>query len=160
MRALKFGVEKGAGLFLGAAMARAGRAAGLPLGPGGLLVPVPLHRKKLRKRGIHQARFLAEEVGRRTGTPVSDVLARTRETLPQGDPLNPSREKNVAGAFGPAGRRARSRVGGRAVILVDDVATSGATARECRRVLRGMGALSVDLLAACRARVRESGTGR
>ncbi len=157
VRALKFGMERGAGLFLGAAMARAGRAAGLPLGPGCLLVPVPLHRKKLRRRGIHQARFLAEEVGRRTGTPVADLLVRTRETLPQGDPLNPSRKKNVAGAFAPAGKRARARGAGRKVVLVDDVATSGATARECRRVLLRMGAASVDLLAACR--VREPGIG-
>ncbi len=152
VRALKFEGRKGAGIFLGAAMVRAARAASLPLGPGCLLVPVPLHPRKRRKRGIHQAGFLAEEVGRRTGAPVLEALSRRRDTLPQGDPLNPSREKNVAGAFAPRGRKARKLAPGKAVILVDDVATSGATARECRRVLLGMGAASVDLLVACRVR--------
>lgn len=154
VRALKFGGERGAGLFLARAMARSARAASLPLGEGALLVPVPLHPKKLRKRGIHQARFLAEQVGRMTGTRVMELLARVRETLPQGDPFNPSREKNVAGAFVPRGWRVPRKLEGRAVVLVDDVATSGATARECRRVLLRAGASSVDLLAACRARHR------
>jgi len=154
VRALKFALRKDAGLFLGASMARAARAAGLPLGREALLVPVPLHPGKRRRRGIHQAWFLADRVGRRTSTPLSEALVRVRDTLPQGDPLNPSREKNVAGAFAPRGGRAERRVRGRRVILVDDVATSGATARECRRVLLSMGAASVDLLAACRVRTR------
>ena len=156
VRALKFGGERGAGIFLGAAMTRAGRAAGLfreREGAPPLLVPVPLHRKKLRRRGRDQARFLAEEVGRRTGLSAVPLLARIRETRPQGDLRTYSRERNVAGAFAPGSPGRIRRARGARVILVDDVATSGATARECRRVLLRLGVLSVDLLAACRARL-------
>lgn len=151
VRALKFRRDAGAGLFLGRAMARAARAAGLPLGPQALLVPVPLHPRKLRRRGIHQAFELARAVGARTRTPVCEALQRTRETQAQGLVGRGTRSANVAGAFAPARPARRGALLGRMVVLVDDVATSGATARECRRVLREGGAASVDLLAACLA---------
>ena len=75
-------------------------------------------------------------------------MARTRETLPQGDPRVVSRANNVDGAF--AVMKARE-VMGRNVILVDDVFTSGATARQCALVLRVQGAAAVAVLTACRS---------
>jgi len=150
VRALKFGGRLEAGLFLARAMARAGRVAAIPRGRGVLYVPVPLHPAKRRRRGLHQSRFLAECLARSTGGRPLDALERIRDTPPQGDPGVLSREANVRDAFAPAGRRARV-VAGAAVVLVDDVTTSGATARECARLLRRLGARSVDLLAACLA---------
>ena len=149
VRALKFEKDTGAGIFLGKAITMAGRAAGILRYKGSaILVPVPLHPRKKRERGLDQALFLAEEISRRTGHPVLQALKRTRYTLAQGDPLNASRELNIKDAFAVR-RFARARIRGKETILVDDVVTSGATARECRKVLREAGAKKVHLLASC-----------
>lgn len=115
-----------------------------------LVVPVPLHRERRAARGFDQARLLAEAVAERAQLDAAPgLLARVRSTLPQGDPRVLSREQNVAGAFVVV---SRTDVRGRCVVLVDDVMTSGATARECAAQLAARGARSVALLTACRAR--------
>ncbi len=113
------------------------------------LVSVPLHRHRLRERGFDQTDWLAAEVGRRLGLGFQrGVLQRARPTLPQGDPRVTSRSSNVADAFVV---RNPESVQGRAVVLLDDVVTSGATVRECGRVLREAGAVRVAVLVACRS---------
>ncbi len=112
------------------------------------LVSVPLHPRKLRSRGMDQAAWLAEGLTQRAGiTFLPGVLRRMRETMPQGDPRVTSRAHNVADAFGL--RRPRA-VRGKRVILVDDVYTSGSTARECAALLRAGGCREVLLLTAAR----------
>ena len=113
------------------------------------LVAVPLHRSRLRARGFDQAQWLAAGIGRALclDAPVA-VLARARATLPQGDPRVVSRENNVEGAFAVSRPRA---VVGKRVILIDDVITSGATARACAQLLQDAGAIEVALLTACQA---------
>lgn len=114
-----------------------------------LFVPVPLHRRRRRDRGFDQAEWLARIVAERCGGELGDgVLHRRRATLPQGDPRVLSRSGNVEGAFAVACAR---RVRGRAVVLVDDVFTSGATGRACAAVLREAGAAQVAMLTACRS---------
>ena len=114
-----------------------------------VLVSVPLHKDRLRERGLDQAALLAEGLERALGLLyLPRCLGRARPTLPQGDPRVTSRDRNVRGAFVP--RRA-SAVRGRSVVLVDDVFTSGSTARECSSVLRAAGALEVSLVIAARA---------
>ena len=114
-----------------------------------LLVPVPLHPQKRRTRGFDQAAWLADQVGRRLGLSARPgILARVRATLPQGDPRVTSRERNVAAAFELQKPRA---IAGAAVILLDDVCTSGATARACASVLRAGGAGDVALVTACQS---------
>jgi ComF family protein len=110
-----------------------------------LAVPVPLHHSRLRQRGFNQARDLARQIG----LPVVLALRRVRPTedqvtLPAGQRLS-----NVHGAFA-ATRRAR-HVAGRIVLLVDDVATTGATLDACARTLSEAGAREVRALTAARA---------
>ncbi len=116
-----------------------------------LLVPVPLHRWRIWKRGYNQAALIASALSRRTGLPAElDLLTRVRATPPLKGLGRRERAMAVRGAF-KVQRRARDRLAGRSVLLVDDVYTSGATAAACARALRRGGAASVDVL--CWARV-------
>ncbi len=124
------------------------RPACLELAAGAdLLVPVPLHPRRLKARGFNQALLLAQGL---TEAPVAlDVLLRVRHTVPQLK-LNPrERRDNVKGAFAvpdPA------RVKGKKILLVDDLFTTGATVRECARVLRRAGARRVEVLTVARVK--------
>ena len=114
-----------------------------------MLVSVPLHAARRRERGFDHAAWLAERLaGRLRLVAAPATLVRTRATLPQGDPRVQSREGNVAGAFSV---RRPAAIRGRHVVLVDDVVTSGATARQCAEVLHDAGASAVAMLAACRS---------
>ena len=114
---------------------------------GRLLVPVPAHWTRRLERGRDQAGDLAESIGAHLGLEVARILVRRRATPPQGAPGSRSRLANVRGAFAVRGRSAA----GRDVWLVDDVVTSGATASECARVLRGASARTVGILCVARA---------
>lgn len=109
--------------------------------PGEVLVPVPLHRKRLGERGYNQSSLLARELGKLTGLPVvDDCLVRQRQAIPQAKTANVSeRQRNVAGAF--AYRDGRLR--GKQVLLIDDVATSGSTLDACAGALKSVGVVSV-----------------
>lgn len=132
------------------------------------LVPVPLHPRRRRARGFNQARLLAEAIG----GPVWDVLRRVRHTAPQVALPAGARRENVKGAFGivqagPKGGLYRElvarvggfspgrssdppRIAGAVLVLVDDVATTGATLEACARVLKAAGARQVLALTAAR----------
>jgi ComF family protein len=109
--------------------------------PGEILVPVPLHPKRLRERGYNQSRLLAQELGKLTNLPVvDDCLVRQRHALPQARTSTVAeRRSNVADAFSCRDQRLR----GKQVLLIDDVSTSGATLDACARALKGAGAISV-----------------
>jgi len=109
--------------------------------PGDVLVPVPLHPKRLRERGYNQAELLAKELGRRTGLPVAaGCLVRTRYVSAQVRTSTvEERRRNVAGAFACRD----GKLAGKAVILVDDVSTSGATFGAGARALKEAGAAAV-----------------
>ncbi len=114
-----------------------------------LLVPVPLHRWRIWSRGFNQAALIADAVAKLSGVPYDrDVLIRKRRTVLLRGLGGQQRSKAVAGAFAV---HHPDRVRGRAVILVDDVYTSGATAEACTRPLLRAGASSVTIL--CWARV-------
>jgi ComF family protein len=102
------------------------------------VIPVPLHKDRLKKRGFNQSLLLAREVARGFRIEVDyKSLKRTLPTRPQVDLKTDERRKNVRGAFEV--KRAE-RVCGRRVVLVDDVFTTGATVRECSKVLKKAGA--------------------
>ncbi len=108
---------------------------------GEVVVPVPLHPRRLVERGYNQAALLGAAVARELGVPLrARVLERKRSTGQQARLGRDARLVNVAGAF--AVREAR-RVRGKRVVLVDDVATTGATLEACREVLMEAGAAEV-----------------
>lgn len=115
-----------------------------------LIVPVPLSRRQLFLRRFNQAALLAQALGRCTGRPVApDLLVRTRTTARQSSLSASERARNVRGAF--AVRRGREeRLAGKAVLLIDDVLTTGATAAACATALFAAGAREVDVLTLAR----------
>jgi ComF family protein len=128
-------------------MARAGAAL---LTQTDILVPVPLHRRRLWQRKYNQAALLAFAVGRLTGRPVfADLLQRTRRTAPLEDKSPAERAREVAGSIIVRPGRA-ARIQGKAILLIDDVMTSGATANACAQALSATGAAAVDVLTAAR----------
>lgn len=128
-------------------MARAGAAL---LADADVLVPVPLHRTRLRARRYNQAGLLAQAVGRLAGKPVvMDALLRGRRTTPLGKLNAHARQAELEGAIGVRPGR-ETRIENRRILLVDDVLTSGATASACANALLDGGAAAVDVLAAAR----------
>ena len=109
--------------------------------PGEVLVPVPLHRKRFTERGYNQSVLLAKELGKLTGLPVvADALIRRHHTPSQAMTAGvEERRQNVIDAFSsPEGRLVKQ-----GIILIDDVATSGATLNACARTLKSSGATAV-----------------
>lgn len=117
--------------------------------PDGLLVmPVPLHPRRLRERGFNQSLLLARHVASGLEAELDYLsLRRTRFTQPQTNLTSDERRKNVRKAFDVRGT---AGVRGRTVILVDDVATTGSTLNECARVLKKAGVREVCCLALAR----------
>ncbi len=116
-----------------------------------LIVPVPLHTSKRSERGFNQAELLARAAGKRLPRRVelaTDVLVRQRATISQVGLSREQRIANMHDAFRVGGRR---RVRGRAVIVVDDVMTTGTTLSECARVLKQAGAERVWAATVARA---------
>jgi ComF family protein len=99
------------------------------------LVPVPVHRDRLRQRGYNQAALIARQLGTELGLPVSDILARARPTSQQHRLNRAERLRNLRGAF-VVGRDARAPP---RAILVDDILTTSATLEACAAVLRAAG---------------------
>jgi len=116
-----------------------------------LLVPVPLHRSKLWSRRFNQSALLAGEVSRLSGVRADPtMLKRVKKTLSQVGLTADQRRRNVSGAFGVDGERAKDLKDAR-VVIVDDVITTGATIEACARVLRKAGVARADALVLARA---------
>jgi ComF family protein len=123
----------------------------LDAAPAPVLAPVPLHRWRIWRRGYNQAALIAGALARRAGLEARlDLVERVKAT-PVLRGMSPrERKQAVRGAFRVNPKR-KAELKGKAVILVDDVYTSGATANACARILRRAGAARVDIL--CWARV-------
>jgi ComF family protein len=128
-------------------MARAG--AGL-LAQADWLVPVPLHRSRLRQRGYNQAALLARALSRLCHVPtLVDALQRPRKTAPMGHFSAATRSEVMQGAVTSRPARA-ALIQGRRIVVVDDVMTSGATVNACAEALLASGAARIDVLAIAR----------
>lgn len=113
-----------------------------------VVIPVPLHRGRLRWRGFNQAALLAAEVARRLDCQIDVTsLVRVKWTSPQTAQDLDTRRRNVGRAFVV---KRTGDVASRRVLLVDDVMTTGATADECARTLLAAGARTVDVFTLAR----------
>ncbi len=146
IHALKYRHQTAVARWLGERM-----AAGLPEDEHWLL-PMPLHPERLRERGFNQALEIARSIARQRRWPLlAEALRRERATAPQADLDQRQRQSNVRGAFA-----CDIDLGGRPVVLVDDVLTTGASANECARVLALHGAGPVTVAVAARAQKQRS----
>ena len=112
-----------------------------------LIIPMPLHAKRLRERGFNQALELARPVARATGLPIDATgCQRIRHTPAQAALPWRERVKNIRGAF-----HCSTDFSGKRLLLVDDVMTTGASIDECARTLKLHGAARVSALVVARA---------
>lgn len=118
----------------------------LPSGEEELIVPVPTTKRRLKERGFNQALLLARGIGVRLGMQVVDALVRDGEQKAQAGLSGKARLHNLHGCM-----RAVCRLDGRKILLIDDVYTTGATAKEAARALYEAGAASVGVFVAARA---------
>jgi predicted amidophosphoribosyltransferase len=160
---LKYGGETRLAGPLGEAVARRWRRVGAG---GDVLVPVPVHADRARRRGYDQAELIARAAGRALGLPCAPILGRSRATIAQFDLDRTTRATNVRGAFAlrdRAGRPGSAHLAGRAppspnplagrwIVLVDDVVTTGATLSACAEPLLDAGAIGVSAITVARER--------
>jgi ComF family protein len=143
--ALKYSGVQQLGLDLGRRLGSLIQAEGIS---ADVLVPVPLHKRKLRERGFNQSLLIARGVSEVTGIPVqADLVHRCRWTQTQTALSKEERKENVENAF----QCGKSDIGGLRVIVVDDVITTGATIVAVAMVLRSSGARSVIAISAALA---------
>lgn len=116
--------------------------------PDWILVPVPLHPRRLRERRFNQSAELARTLSKLTGLPCQDLLRRTRYTTAQAALSRKERLKNLAGAFLPVARKGATIPSH--ILLIDDVFTTGSTAHECATALKKAGAQRIIVLTVAR----------
>lgn len=139
--------------WMGGWMARAGAEI---IEDADIILPVPLHRRRLWWRRFNQSAMLAATVAGLARKPLSTTaLKRTKPTPQQVGLGADERERNVRGAF-RVRQEEKQQVAGRRVLLVDDVYTTGATVRAATRALMRAGATAVDVLVFARV-VRGAG---
>ena len=153
LHAIKYQGEQRLAEPLGAAVARRWRRVGVG---AGLVTHVPVHAARARQRGYDQAEMIARVAARDLGLPFAPLLTRARATIAQFDLDRGDRASNVEGAF-VVGAVARARaatpdLGGRWILLVDDVVTTGATLAACATALHAAGALAISAIAVARER--------
>ncbi|MBQ9832933.1 MAG: ComF family protein [Clostridia bacterium] len=109
------------------------------------VVPVPLHKKREKKRGYNQSMYLAERICEKYELPLNtNLLTRVKDTTTQTDMTREERLANIKDAF-----RTTANVKGANILLIDDVVTTGSTLEECVKTLKRAGANEVYALTAC-----------
>lgn len=103
---------------------------------------VPLSKERYRERGYNQSELLARRVGETLGIPYKELLEKWKETPAQHTLGQNMREQNVAGAY-RLQQKKENQIEGKSILLCDDIVTTGATLRECGRILLEGGAKSV-----------------
>jgi len=146
IRELKFRQQLGLACLLGEQLAR--RLVAESVRPD-VIIPIPLHRARLRERGYNQALEIARPLARALGVPLDyRSLVRVRATAPQTGMTVAERRKNLRGAFA---LRNTDVVGKLRVALVDDVMTTGSTVQAAAHCLRAAGAHEVEIWVIARA---------
>lgn len=147
LQRLKYASDSGAASTLGSLIKQTGLVAGNRA--SGVIVPVPLHRSRLRKRGLNQALVLARTIFSDESEKIEPaLLIKVRNTLAQTRLSGRERRRNLHGAFAI---NPGETVAGRRICLIDDIFTTGTTVNECARILKRGGAEAVDILTCARA---------
>ncbi|MFO7760052.1 MAG: ComF family protein [Desulfobia sp.] len=121
---------------------------GADLSPPSLILPVPLHRRRLRQRGFNQAVLLARALFPEEKYMIEPlILRREKDTRPQTSLSGRERRHNLKGAFRVEGVE---KIAGRNILLIDDVLTTGTTVNECARVLSLAGAGRIEVFTLAR----------
>lgn len=110
------------------------------------VVPIPLYRARQKKRGYNQAELLAQVLGGAINKPVLiNLIERRKKTRPQFGLNKDERFENLSGAFeiSESGKEIVPTIAGKTVLLIDDLATTGATLDECAKVLKTVGVSEV-----------------
>ena len=122
------------------------------------IVPVPLHRAKLRNRGFNQAELLAEALGEEIDLPVRKLLFKGKKTKDQKSLSRNERKKNVKDAF-YVNEEAMGTEIPVSVLLLDDVSTTGSTLTACAHTLKAYGVIKVSYISICAAeQISEAGS--
>lgn len=144
IRAFKYGNNDFLGPLLSSLMVEFIKDYELPLEFIDAIIPVPLHKTRLREREFNQAQVLSEHLSQEFGIEVmADNLIRIRSTRPQADLQGDERLQNVKGSFSV---RQGQALRGKNILLVDDVLTTGATSSEAAATLKESGAGIVFVL--------------
>lgn len=126
------------------------RAGGDMINACDVIIPVPLHRRRLWQRRFNQSAVLARALAKACGkTCLPGGMLRLRHTPPQKGLSRDQRRRNVAQVFAVSPDQ-QNNIAGKRVLLIDDVFTSGATLNACARVLRQAGAVNIDVLTLAR----------
>ena len=145
IRSLKFQSNYSCARLLGQMMGEYLRSCG-PLSPD-LILPVPLHRNRLRERGFNQSIELARPVSKALGIPMGlGVCIRSRETAPQSNLDSKRRKKNLQGAFSVT-----APIENKQVAIFDDIVTTGATVDEMAKTLKACGVERIEVWSIARA---------
>ena len=104
------------------------------------IVPVPISRERQKQRGYNQSALLAKALSEKTGIPYAEKLIKVKDNRVQHRLTAKEREQNVRGVY------SAEDCTGLRILLIDDIVTTGATARECARVLYRAGAIDVGVL--------------
>jgi len=118
--------------------------------PVDVIIPVPLYKKRLRQRGFNQSALFAKHLANHIGTPLFlNCLIKIRDTMPQVGLNAKERKKNIKNSFAVI---SREFIQGKNIMLVDDVFTTGATVRECSKLLKKAGAENIYALTLAHSR--------
>lgn len=147
-RSLKYGSVWILAEQMGRDIARA--AEYLRVEPDCVVTPVPMHPKRLRERGRNHSALLALSAAKQLGLPYMEMLRRTRNAPQQARLSDAERRKNLKDGFAVREECLRE-IGGRTILLVDDVWTTGATAQSCAEALKKAGAGRIYFAAYARA---------
>jgi ComF family protein len=105
-----------------------------------ILIPVPMHIKKKRKRGFNQSEEITKIISETTGIKLSTTLTKTKETKPQMELNRKERIENIKNCFAVNDKK---EIENKTVLLLDDVYTTGSTMEECAKILKENGAKEV-----------------
>ena len=109
-----------------------------------IIIPVPIHRKRMKKRGYNQSELIARNIGRSIGLElVADALTKEKNNIAQSTLNREDRQNNVRDVYGI---KNIEKIKNKRVVLVDDIYTTGSTVNECSRILKNAGANKVAVL--------------